>query len=275
MNKKVNLIFLFIAIICNYIISQQDTSKIKPDKFFELGFASDYINLYNPRHSVVLYKGLAYSLDYSLQFEKQTKRESIYFNYGKGNLTSENELNNTRVFNVEVGYSLERRVKKISETINWYLGGDISAFLNMRTNISLGNNQVFYDFVQNLGISSSIRKELLWKERTYYLDYRLKLPFISIISRPPITFFVKDSEREDIMITSDQITKIMFTNGNVTFAGKYCIVKSNITIWRPFRRNMNRVGLSYVWDLYTYRDYYHQKQVMATHSIKFTLLTNI
>ena len=275
MNKGLNLLFCFITIISSCAIGQQETGKIKSNRFFELAPALDYINLSNPRHSIVRYSGLAYSFNFGLQFEKPTKREGIYLNYLKGGLTSQNGLNTTGVFNIALGYFLERRIKQLSETTNWYLGGDFSTFLNMRQNFSLGNNQMFYDFVQDLRISTSIRKELEWKNRPLYVDYRLKLPLIALISRPPKAVFVKDSEKEDVMPTSDQLTKNMFTNGNISLAGKYSTIQSTIVLWCPFKKNMNRIGLSYIWDLYAYRDYYNKKQVMATHSIKFILLTNL
>ena len=274
MNKKLNLLFCFI-IISSCAIGQQETGKIKSNRFFELAPTLNYLNLSNPRHSVVRYSGFAYSFNFGLQFEKPTKREGIYLNYLKGGLTSQNGLNTTGVFNSALGYFIERRIKQLSETTNWYLGGDFSTFINMRQNLALGNNVMFYDFVQDLRISTSIRKELIWKNRPLYLDYRLKLPLIAFISRPPKAVFVKDSEKEDVMPNSDQITKNMFTNGKISLAGKYSTIQSNITLWRPFKKNMNRIGLSYIWDLYTYRDFFNKKQVMATHSIKFTLLTNL
>lgn len=275
MNIKIGILFCCLIITSNYIFAQSETKKIKSEKFFEIGASLNYINLSNPRHSVVSYNGLGRSVNIGLQFEKETKREGFYLNYLKGNLTSKNKLNNTGIFHVKLGYYLEKKIKSISEKITWYLGGDFSTFLNMRTNLSLGNNQMFYDFVQDLRISTSIRKKLIYKDRPLYLNFRLKIPLIALVSRPPKSIFIKDEETENGMPTSDNLTNTMFTNGKVSFVGKYSTIQSEITVWRPFKKNRNRVGLSYIWDLYTYRDFFDKKQVMATHSIKLILLTNL
>jgi hypothetical protein len=267
------VIFLFFSVKDVYAGNKPDS--LKSIKYYGSGLSVQYIDLHNPRQTPVLYSGPGFTIHQTISFSKPSYMHGGNITFTRGLLQAQNGLNLTSMTKISLEYAFHQKLLLPYQKTSVFLGADVNIFLNLRSNPSLGNNSLYYDFMQQLRICGLYRYNFSSKKNQYTIEYGLKIPLFGMVSRPPKAYFIKEDETTDYLPTSENTLTTLLTNGKMVFVGQYSDIESELTIWRTFRRNRNRIGLSYVWNLYTYRDYFDQKQVIGSHAIRFMLLTNL
>jgi hypothetical protein len=239
-------IFLLFRVYSVENISAQNLDKKKTSFSIPFSLGAHAQNVKNEGLSPLVYKGMGLngSLGFYAYSEKFLHQVNIGASYGgltnkffeKGN----NNLIISLIGNFQyTGYYL---IKKIyHEKIDWFLGGGLESFFNLRANSGMGNSAADYDFITSLNVSSLIAYDFQLYGTPIDIGWTLTVPAVNYWMKPNY-ISVPNFIIEDFQIVNRNSKGFTSLHEIQRVESK---LEAAVTL-----KNGNKISLFYNWDYY-------------------------
>jgi len=263
-----SLAVLFLCMLSTSgLLAQQEDNYLR---YINLGAGFVAPSSLDQSFSDIKYRGYAASV--AMQYHRRSSQllDHLDFRFDVGELTNNTSFAYLTYYRFEGNYSYEKQVKTLlDDRLKWFAGASFNSLWTLFHYRDFSNNA----YNNSVYASLSPRTSLVFPFSLWGRDFRLQgsayIPLLTFAMRPSYgssNFFgFLDDDRDD---TARQLLE----SGKLVTLNKFFRYSNTFALEYSFKKNPNRIRLSYEWNYLRYKEPRLTKT--ASHTITFSTMFN-